>query len=53
MGELVEIVANTPKFNFIQVAKNRHEIYTGPFFFGPFDIDYMAKLEAFFSSDYL
>ena len=32
MGELVEIVANTPKFNFIQVAKNRHEIYTGPSF---------------------
>ena len=37
MGELVEIVANTPKLNFIKVAKNRHEIYTGPFF-GPFDI---------------
>ena len=32
MGELVEIVANTPKFNFILVAKNRHEIHTGPFF---------------------
>ena len=31
MGELVEIVANTPNFNLILVAKNRHEFTTGQF----------------------
>ena len=36
---IVEIVANTPKCNFIKVTENRHEIYKGPLF-GPFDIDY-------------
>ena len=39
MGELFEIAANTPNFNLVLVAKNRHEIYTGPNFV-PFDLDY-------------
>ena len=36
MGELVQIGTYDPKFILVEVAKNRHKIYTGC----PFDIDY-------------
>ena len=39
MCELDTIVANASKFNLIQFAENRHEIYTGPKFV-LFDICY-------------
>ena len=39
MGKLDKIDANASKFNLIQVAKNRFEIYMGPNFV-PFDIDH-------------
>ena len=39
MCELDKIVANASKFNSIEFAENRHEIYTGPNFV-LFDICY-------------
>ena len=44
MGELVEIVANTPKFNFMKFTKNRHEIYTGQLFWPIRHILYPLRL---------